>query len=185
MHLIPFHSVEPELAERETRRITVVTSQGDVLEGAYNLVEFYCPDPDCDCRRVMLNVVSEEQVHRGYLASISYAFDRNDDMAGPFLDPLNPQSQYADELLELVTVSVLKDPEYLERLERHYELVKQAASDPGHSAYDWLRRKVMEGDRLSPQPGPIREKVARSAPCPCGSGKKYKHCCMWEDRWAI
>ena len=21
------------------------------------------------------------------------------------------------------------------------------------------------------------EKISRNAPCPCGSGKKYKHCC--------
>jgi uncharacterized protein YecA (UPF0149 family) len=25
--------------------------------------------------------------------------------------------------------------------------------------------------RLSP-------KISRNAPCPCGSGKKYKHCCL-------
>ena len=23
----------------------------------------------------------------------------------------------------------------------------------------------------------VKEKVDRNAPCPCGSGKKYKHCC--------
>jgi hypothetical protein len=183
MHQIPFHTVEPELAGRETRRITLVISQGDVPEGSYNLVEYYCPDPDCDCRRVMLNVVSEEQSHRGYLASISYAFDRDDDMAGPLLDPLNPQSPYADELLQLVTDSVLRDPKCLERLERHYELVKRAASDPKHPAHYELRRKGMEGDGLSPQRGPVKARVARNAPCPCGSGKEYKHCCMWKDRW--
>ena len=182
--MIPFHTVEPELAERETRTITVIKSQRDVPEGTYGLVESYCPDPECDCRRVMLNVVSEEQADRGYLATVSYGLDRDADMAGPFLDPLNRQSQHADELLELVTDSALRDPEYLERLERHYELVKQAASDPAHPAYDDLRRKVMAGDGLTPQRGPIRERVARNAPCPCGSGKKYKQCCMWEDRWA-
>lgn len=25
-------------------------------------------------------------------------------------------------------------------------------------------------------------KVGRNDPCPCGSGKKYKHCCMLKDR---
>jgi len=25
------------------------------------------------------------------------------------------------------------------------------------------------------------EKVERNAPCPCGSGKKYKNCCMRKD----
>ncbi|MBQ9090598.1 MAG: preprotein translocase subunit SecA [Alphaproteobacteria bacterium] len=28
-----------------------------------------------------------------------------------------------------------------------------------------------------PQPIGANEKIARNAPCPCGSGKKYKHCC--------
>jgi preprotein translocase subunit SecA len=31
------------------------------------------------------------------------------------------------------------------------------------------------------KPEPIRnrnEKVGRNEPCPCGSGKKYKNCCM-------
>jgi len=23
-----------------------------------------------------------------------------------------------------------------------------------------------------------REKIGRNDPCPCGSGKKYKHCCL-------
>ncbi len=26
-----------------------------------------------------------------------------------------------------------------------------------------------------------RRKVSRNAPCPCGSGKKYKHCCYGKD----
>jgi len=26
-----------------------------------------------------------------------------------------------------------------------------------------------------------RKKISRNAPCPCGSGKKYKHCCYGKD----
>lgn len=25
------------------------------------------------------------------------------------------------------------------------------------------------------------EKVGRNAPCPCGSGNKYKHCCIYKE----
>lgn len=33
--------------------------------------------------------------------------------------------------------------------------------------------------RLSPPPKPeARKKVGRNDPCPCGSGKKFKHCCL-------
>ncbi|MFX1555293.1 MAG: SEC-C metal-binding domain-containing protein, partial [Promethearchaeota archaeon] len=27
-----------------------------------------------------------------------------------------------------------------------------------------------------------RSKIGHNAPCPCGSGKKYKHCCLLKDR---
>lgn len=27
----------------------------------------------------------------------------------------------------------------------------------------------------------MSKKIGRNDPCPCGSGKKYKHCCMWTD----
>jgi len=36
-------------------------------------------------------------------------------------------------------------------------------------------------ERRSPQSAPVRRaspKVGRNDPCPCGSGKKYKHCCL-------
>ncbi|MBC7238419.1 MAG: SEC-C domain-containing protein, partial [Chloroflexi bacterium] len=28
---------------------------------------------------------------------------------------------------------------------------------------------------------PLKKKVGRNDPCPCGSGKKYKKCCMLKD----
>ncbi len=180
MGFIPFHKVEPELAKRETRAITVLRTQDDPPPGSYALIESYCPDPACDCRRVMLNVICKELPERGYLTTISYGFDRDDDMAGPFLDPLNPQSERSEALLQLVTDVVLSDGRYLERLEEHYHLVKQAAADFQHPAYVLIQDELHWAQGLVT--GPPRERVARNAPCPCGSGKKYKQCCMWKDR---
>lgn len=34
----------------------------------------------------------------------------------------------------------------------------------------------VSGEQLSGKPQPTA-KMGRNAPCPCGSGKKYKHCC--------
>ena len=31
---------------------------------------------------------------------------------------------------------------------------------------------------LNPPKPAVSQKVERNAPCPCGSGKKYKHCCL-------
>ena len=38
---------------------------------------------------------------------------------------------------------------------------------------------VITGESSGSQPAPQRrvKKVGRNQPCPCGSGKKYKHCC--------
>ena len=183
MGFIPFYEVEPELAEHETRTITVLVTQSELPEGTYGLIESFCPDPACDCRRVMLNIACEEQLERGYLATISYGFDRDDDMAGPFLDPLNPQSEYSEELLETVTTAALSDTRYVERLEEHYHLVKRAAADPEHPAHTKIQQELSRDEDLAGfSPSPPRERVPRNAPCPCGSGKKYKQCCMWKDR---
>ena len=40
---------------------------------------------------------------------------------------------------------------------------------------DLLARIERERARVSDSPP---EKIGRNAPCPCGSGKKYKHCCL-------
>lgn len=182
MYLVPFYKLFPEVAGKETRVLTTF-GHGGLPADSYGLLEFYCPDPDCDCRRVLLNVVSEKHLERGFLASISYGFDRDAEMAGPFLDPMNPQSEYAEMLLEHVEVA-LSDPRYVARLERHYAMVKEAAADPTHPAYRWLAQLdvEIETEIIEPAPAPPAQRVGRNDPCPCGSGKKYKHCCMRKDR---
>lgn len=174
--LIPFHLLFTEIAECETRNFTLLGKRGAPSK-TYGLLEAYCPDPTCDCRRVMINVVDVDHLEDGYLAAISFGFDRAADMAGPFLDPLNAQSPLADMLLEHVSV-VLSDHAYVDRLERHYNLVKTAAS-PTHPAHAKLLTWLAEDDEVKPlRPKP---RAGRNDSCPCGSGKKYKNCCLRKD----
>ena len=183
MHLIPFYVVEPKLAADETRVMRLFEPHDDVPPGHYGMIEFYCPDPACDCRRVMLNVVEEAHPER-FLASISYGFDRDGEMVGPFLDPFNPQCPYAERLLQLVEGLILSDSHYVARLEHHYALVKQAASDPHHPAYQELQKVVSDDAEMFPLPQPRQgtRRIGRNNPCPCGSGKKYKQCCGRKGR---
>jgi hypothetical protein len=37
--------------------------------------------------------------------------------------------------------------------------------------------------RLRPRP-PLEAAARRNQACPCGSGRKYKRCCMERDAWA-
>ena len=144
-HLVPFVAIFPGQGQRETRTLTTFR-HGRLPDDEYALTESYCPDPACDCRRVMLNVVARRQLARGPLASISFGFDRGSPWAGPFLDPLNPQSEYARTLFALVT-QVLTDPQYVRRLEAHYGQLKRAAVAQVSAAHQALLRLLTDQER--------------------------------------
>lgn len=162
MYLTFLAEIYPELALAETRSVRTESYLG-LPDDEYALFESYCLDPKCDCCRVMLNVVSRRETERGngrFLASISYGFDRDDEFAGPELDPLNPQSQYAGKLLELVQ-GVLNDPAYVARLKGHYRLAKKAASDPDPSVRKKVARLLVEESDMLSGKGAARDSNAR------------------------
>ena len=70
---ISFHDVEPEIAEAEVRVLNLLEPQLMLPAGGYAAVEFYCPDPECDCRTVLLRIAGEH-FPQGYLASDQLQF---------------------------------------------------------------------------------------------------------------
>ena len=134
--MIGFVRLFPEQATKETRVFRVLNGSA-FPQDEYGLFESYCPDPACDCRRVMLNVVGRHA--KAILATVNYGFDRDDKFAGPFLDPLNPQSKYSIDLFETV-IQILDDPAYVARLEKHYRQVKAAAADPTNRIQPLLKQ---------------------------------------------
>jgi hypothetical protein len=52
-----FSTLFEELARRETRDVTF-TGQPEIPDDSYALLDYYCPDPDCDCQMVLLKVVA-------------------------------------------------------------------------------------------------------------------------------
>ncbi|MEJ5262801.1 MAG: SEC-C metal-binding domain-containing protein [Ignavibacterium sp.] len=56
---------------------------------------------------------------------------------------------------------------------RRYSEVKQSADNIGLTTAAVPSRESMGG---KPQPIKVEERIGRNDPCPCGSGKKYKHC---------
>jgi len=135
--MIPFYTHFSDLAARETRTITL-RGRADIPDGEYGLVEFYCDEPDCDCRRVIFRVVSAPPDMRTY-ATINYGWESlafytrwmHGDaktaamMHGAALEPFGPQSQHSAAFLELVKM-VLQDAAYVRRLQEHYRLFKEA-----------------------------------------------------------
>ena len=175
----PFPERFPEIAEAETRAITNFDCKELPLD-TYGLIEAYCNDADCDCRRVFLNVMSDN--HKKILAVIAFGWERRsfyakwlgtkdsqmlDELKGPSLNLASPQSDLAPKLLKLVTDLVLHDERYVERLKRHYKLFR-----------DDVNKESQNRKRNSSKTISTKVKVGRNEPCPCGSGKKSKNCCL-------
>jgi hypothetical protein len=104
----------PDLAERETRTVTTLDS-ARLPGGSYTLIEMYCDEPDCDCRRVFFSVASantsriETVIAYGWESPEFYARWMGDDdpktirgLQGPILNPGSPHSALAPALLDLV-----------------------------------------------------------------------------------
>ena len=136
MPFTEFHNYFPDLAEQEIRSFTVLNDER-IPPGSYGLIESYCDEPDCDCRRVFLTVFSSRS--KRMEAVISYGWDsaafyagwlRTDDaeliaeLRGPVLNKLSPQSSLAPAILETVRDVILQDEAYVERLKRHYRLFR-------------------------------------------------------------
>ena len=160
MYLVPFVQFFEEQGIAETRTITIRLHDA-LPDDEYGLVEAYCVDPGCDCRRVMLNVMARRQ--KKQLATISFAFDRSGEMAGPFLDPLNPQSRYAEDLMALVVKVALTDRHYVARLESHYYQVKRAVADPNHPVHEILSQTGIGGKYGRRKKIKRRGKLSRSS----------------------
>lgn len=143
MPMAAFYHYFPELAAKETRTVTV-WGNPELPDGQYGFVELYCDEVGCDCRRVLITVVSSSTGK--VLATINYGWETrryyeqwmgDKDLAahcvGATLDPFGIQSEYAAVLLRLFERFLLPDEAYVARLKRHYALFK-AAIEKGSTA---------------------------------------------------
>ena len=136
---VAFQSRFGELAERETRTVILPKRTAGLPPGDYSLLEMYCDEPGCDCRRVMFSVFSsasksvEAVIAYGWESRDFYARWMHDDdprmlreLQGPVLNLGSPQSPRAPAILDLVKNVVLRDARYIERLKRHYRMFREA-----------------------------------------------------------
>lgn len=199
MPFTAFYSLFPDLAKRETRVLTVVPGADIPLPpGEYSFVEMFCDEEDCDCRRAFFTVISmpanktEAIISWGWESADFYKDwasgfgddDMIEQMRGPTLEFNSPLSQNARVLLTVFSRLILADPTYVERVKRHYAQFRHAI-DSGQRKQPKSRRSLAAARPNSwsysagrtAGPSSSAEKVGRNSPCPCGSGKKFKHCC--------
>ncbi len=133
---VPFFSLFPVLAHKETIQTTFANEELGLPAGTYELVESYCNDPVCDCRKVMLNVFTKRPEPR-ILGTVGFGWESADfytrwvgdeqigrKMVGPYLELGGIQTEHSGVCLILVK-DALRDPHYIELLKRHYRLFKE------------------------------------------------------------
>lgn len=206
MPYVSFHDYFPEIAERETRTLILPRPTGGLPQGPYTLIEMFCDEPGCDCRRVFFYVVAsfregpEAVVAYGWEDEAFYARWMKDDdplaieeLKGPVLNLGSPQSDLAPAVLDLVTKVALTDTAFIERVKRHYRMFRDKVDSEAGRCPDSpvLPQRKQIGVITSgpfprllsvPEEPPLSsDRVGRNDPCPCGSGRKYKKCCMGRD----
>ncbi len=133
----PFHNKFPEIAERETRR--VILPEGNSLPaGNYDMVESFCNDKSCDCRRAFINVLYNDEaivatIGFGWESAGFYekwAHDKSmvPDLKGPILELGGIATKHSKDALLLFKNFMAHDETFLERLKRHYKRFKAAKS---------------------------------------------------------
>jgi hypothetical protein len=133
-----FHDLFPDVAERETRTLTVLPgSHHGLPAGNYAFLEMFCDEPRCDCRRVFFWVISslrkdvEAVVAWGwedldfYAKWMKYGSRKDaEDLKGPILNIGSPETKLAPAILELARNVLLQDKAYIERIKRHYRMFR-------------------------------------------------------------
>jgi len=130
--------------------------------------DLYCPTPKCDCHSATLSVANldEGSVHITEENSttitvdfkkrkLKYVESRSENKNLP-----NPK--------EIISIINEQGDEIWDSLETRYNNVRRMYQN-------YLKRS---GDKSNVSTVLPETKVKRNEPCPCGSGKKYKKCCL-------
>lgn len=144
-YLVPFSTVLLPDQPAQLRAILLFDEPG-IPDDTYQLLEFYCPNPDCDCREVLLKIFAVQQ--KTVVANIRVPLPL---FRPPALDPNYPPDPLAQALFHLVSQNLKNDPAYLQQLQDHYRLVKAVAANPAHPAHAALQRWAQSGTPKPPR----------------------------------
>lgn len=175
MKFTSFFEEFPDLIESEFRNIFVLNDgmYKHIPPGNYAFLELFCPEIECDCRKVIINVISSQPakswaiLNYGWESEKYYQtwFGKNNPlyqpMSGVTFDPPT-NDPLKNEFLAIFSSILRDDQHYAQRIKRHYAMFKQ---------------KMCE-KQIARTPCSIEKKPGRNEPCSCGSGKKFKHCCL-------
>ena len=131
----------------------------EVNQKVYEIEDYYCVQPNCDCKEVQLVVFNDE--NENSLLSLWY--------------------NYAAKTLQIDETHEKSTPSeaILAEIKQKYEKVLTLNLPNRHARLRKMFNNFIEKQGIYPLSGAAKanSNVGRNAPCPCGSGKKYKVCC--------
>lgn len=136
----------------------------------YVVFEYYCNKLNCDCNSLVAEImrINTDGNHiKKSLAIIDYDWSTTESACKPALHPDSPRTNLASYILEVYT-KMVHNEEYLHRIKKQYSSVKSLmlAKSSKHNV-----QKINQ-----------TKKTGRNDPCDCGSGKKYKKCCLVDSQ---
>ncbi len=159
-----FFDLFPDIADKETLSIQV-ENEG-VPDGIYSFVEYFCDNLACQCTLVALDVLfveSKDHKKHKQIAYVNYDWNKPVSETNPVLHEEATQSDMAEAAL-IVFRNTLKDKTfYAENVSRHFEMIRSYVRSGKQRPYESIKNT---------------SKIRRNDPCFCGSGKKYKKCCL-------
>ncbi len=112
----------PDLMSTEVRYLKFLDSPTDssslIPKGRYEFFEFFCSNVNCDCKRVIINVMSYE-LNKSWVI-IHYKWGTWGRKPEFQLDPENIDDPLSNEFLEFFKEMIRRDRRYAARIEKHY-----------------------------------------------------------------
>lgn len=130
----------------------------------------FCAEPDCNCEEAIVAFLQErlKDLPPGELSGKPGSVRVPLDGSPPCFEQHDVEDPPSKALREAWEEYVARWPDYLSRLESQYRRGRRALrANLGQILADPSEDKVAS-----------TQKIGRNEPCPCGSGKKYKRCCL-------
>jgi hypothetical protein len=132
---VPYFSLFPEKAVMGTRKINLLQDTFGLKRGEYCLFESYCVSKNCDCRKVMINVMDLRQ--NKILGTVGFGWENpefyidwlfgdkelGEQMSGVYIEMGGIQNNMQKECLETVFNS-LRDTHYVNHIKDRYIAIK-------------------------------------------------------------
>ena len=155
-----------DLAYTEESLLISIGKDHILPEGKYMYIEYYCLEPQCDCNSGAFQMV--ELDHQGKetqntIALIDYTWTEPVSTHNPSLGPQFIGSRFAEAGLEEFKKLLSTYSNMIDKLKNGYVKTREERTHPESREVTPIQKTT---------------KVGRNDPCPCGSGKKYKKCCL-------